>query len=188
MLMGRHFTDVWRSVRERTKHILHFAIEVRCELLARDGHGAASRKRTCVPVPRVGRQASCRAPCDASARLGEINCSAGSDRCSCRQKARPSATIIETFQLVISIGNQEFGMPRKYQYQIGSWYLIFISQIYWYFLGILSESVSTTLLKVGLILVFFGRIKIGLVFGFWWLPFHWYRFGFGLSFSWKWHL
>ena len=39
-----------------------------------------------------------------------------------------------------------------------------------------------TLLKVGLILVFFGRIKIGLV-GIWflWLPFHWYRFGFGLD-------
>ena len=37
-----------------------------------------------------------------------------------------------------------------------------MSQTSWYFLGIL----STALLKLGLILVFFGRIKIGLVFGF----------------------
>ena len=27
------------------------------------------------------------------------------------------------YRLVMSIGNQEFGIPRKYQYQIGIWYL-----------------------------------------------------------------
>ena len=27
------------------------------------------------------------------------------------------------WRLVMSIGNQEFGIPRKYQYQIGIWYL-----------------------------------------------------------------
>ena len=34
----------------------------------------------------------------------------------------------------MSIGNQEFGIPRKYQYQIGIWYLG-MSQISWYFIG-----------------------------------------------------
>ena len=41
-----------------------------------------------------------------------------------------------------------------------------MSQISWYFLGILSVILSTALLQFGLILVFFDRIKIGLVFGF----------------------
>ena len=68
---------------------------------------------------------------------------------------------------MMSIGNQEFGIPRKYQYQIGIWYLcpkflgIFLVPI-----GIVSVILSTALLKFGLMLVFFGRIKIGLVFGF----------------------
>ena len=26
------------------------------------------------------------------------------------------------YRLVMSIGNQKFGIPRKYQYQIGIWY------------------------------------------------------------------
>ena len=39
------------------------------------------------------------------------------------------------------------------------------------------------MLKFGLILVFFGRMNIGFGIWFLWLPFHWYRFGFGLSFS-----
>ena len=63
----------------------------------------------------------------------------------------------------MSIGNQELGIPRKYQYQIGIWYLcpkFFVFSCY--FIGIL----STDFLKFGSILVFFGRIKICLVFGF----------------------
>ena len=31
--------------------------------------------------------------------------------------------IVDTLILVMSIGNEEFGIPRKYQYQIGIWYL-----------------------------------------------------------------
>ena len=65
----------------------------------------------------------------------------------------------------MSIGNQEFGIPTK-KIPIPIRYLVFMSKISWYFLGILSVILSTTLLKFGLILVFFGRIKIGLVFGF----------------------
>ena len=63
----------------------------------------------------------------------------------------------------MSIGNQEFGIPRKYQYQIGIWYLCPK------FLGIFLvfyRNLEYDLVKVGLILVFFGRIKISLVFGF----------------------
>ena len=61
----------------------------------------------------------------------------------------------------MSIGNQEFGIPTK-KIPIPYRYLVFMSQISLYFIGIL----STALLKFGLILVFFGRIKIGLVFSF----------------------
>ena len=85
----------------------------------------------------------------------------------------------------MSIGNQEFGIPRKYQYQIGIWYLC--------------------LKFFGICLVFYRNLEYDLVkswfnigifqqnknrFGIWflWLPFRWYRFGFGLPFSWKWHL
>ena len=65
------------------------------------------------------------------------------------------------YLLVMSIGNQEFGIPRKYQYQIGIWYLCPK------FLCILL--VFYRYLEYGLVnffLVFFGRIKIGSVFGF----------------------
>ena len=80
----------------------------------------------------------------------------------------------------MSIGNQEFGIPRKYQNQIGIWYLC--------------------VKFLGIFLVFYRNLEYDLVkswfnigicrqnknrFGIWflWLPFHWYRFGFGLSFS-----
>ena len=41
-------------------------------------------------------------------------------------------------ELVMSIGNQKFGMPRKYHNQIGIWYFCpkFLG-IFWYFIGIL---------------------------------------------------
>ena len=83
-------------------------------------------------------------------------------------------------ELVMLIGNQEFGIPGKYQYQIGIWYLC--------------------LKFLGIFLVFYRNLEYDLVkswfnigifrqnknrFGIWflWLPFHWYRFRFGLSFS-----
>ena len=49
-------------------------------------------------------------------------------------------------KVVMSIGNQKFGIPRKYQYQIGIWYfcLKFLG-ISSYFIGIL----STIFLKFG---------------------------------------
>ena len=67
------------------------------------------------------------------------------------------------FQLVMSIGNQEFGIPRNTntKFVFGIYVPNFLA-FSWYFIGIL----STTLLKFGLILVFLERIKIGLVFGF----------------------
>ena len=58
----------------------------------------------------------------------------------------------------MSIGNQE-------NTNIKSVFGIYVSNFLvfsWYFIGIL----STALLKFGLMLVFFGRIKIDLVFGF----------------------
>ena len=63
----------------------------------------------------------------------------------------------------MSIGNPKFGIPRKYQNQIGIWYSVPNFLVFsWYRIGIL----RTFLLKFGYILVFYGRIKIGLVFGF----------------------
>ena len=64
---------------------------------------------------------------------------------------------------MMSIRNQEFGIPRKYQHQIGIWYLCPK------FLGIFLlfyQYVEYDPHKCGLILVFFGEIKIGLVFFF----------------------
>ena len=61
------------------------------------------------------------------------------------------------------IGNQEFGIPRKYQYQIGIWY--FFPKFLGIFL-VFCRHLEYSHIKVGLILVFLGRIIIGLVFGF----------------------
>ena len=47
------------------------------------------------------------------------------------------------------IGNQKFGISRKYQYQIGIWY--FCPQFSWYFLGILILNLVYGLLKIWLI-------------------------------------
>ena len=61
------------------------------------------------------------------------------------------------------IGNQKFGIPRKYQYQIGIWYL------YSKFLGIFLvfyRYLEYDPLNIWLNIGIFGRIKIGLVFGF----------------------
>ena len=65
--------------------------------------------------------------------------------------------------LVMSIGNQEFGIPRKYQYQIGIWYLCLK------FLGIFLvfyRNLEDDLVKSWFNIVFFGRVKLGLAFGF----------------------
>ena len=65
------------------------------------------------------------------------------------------------YGLVMSIGNKKFGKPRKYRYQIGFWYLCHK------FLGIFFVCiVGMVFIKFGKILVFFVKIKIGLVFGF----------------------
>ena len=63
----------------------------------------------------------------------------------------------------MSIGNQEFGIPRKYQYQIGIWYLCPK------FLGIFLvfyRCLEYGLVKIWFNIGIFGRIKIGLVVGF----------------------
>ena len=63
----------------------------------------------------------------------------------------------------MSIGNQKFGIPRKYQYQIGIWYFCPT------FLGIFlvfHRYLKYGLLKIWLIIGIFCQNKIGLVFGF----------------------
>ena len=64
---------------------------------------------------------------------------------------------------VMSIGNQKFGIPRKYQYQIGIWY--FCSKFLGIFL-VFYRYFEEALVKIWLNIGIFGRIKIGLVFGF----------------------
>ena len=66
-------------------------------------------------------------------------------------------------QVVMSIGNQKFGIPRKYQYQIGIWYC------FPKFLGIFLvfyRYFEKALVKIWLNIGIFGTTKIGLVFGF----------------------
>ena len=63
----------------------------------------------------------------------------------------------------MSIGNQKFGIPRKYQYQIGIWY--FCPKFLGIFL-VFYRYFEEALVKIWLNIGIFGRIKIGLVFGF----------------------
>ena len=63
----------------------------------------------------------------------------------------------------MSVGNQKFGIPRKYQYQIGIWY--FCPKFFGIFLVFYRYLEYDHLKKIGLILFFFVRIKFGLVFG-----------------------
>ena len=63
----------------------------------------------------------------------------------------------------MSIGNQKLGIPRKYQYQIGTWY--FCPKILGIFL-VFYRYFEEALVKIWLNMGIFGRIKIGLVFGF----------------------
>ena len=78
--------------------------------------------------------------------------------------------------LVMPIGNPKFGIPRKYQNQIGIWYFgpKFLG-IFLVFYRYLENDLIKTWLNIGI----FGQNKNR--FGIWfrWLPFHWYRFGFG---------
>ena len=82
--------------------------------------------------------------------------------------------------IVMSIGNQKFGIPRKYQNQIGIWY--FCPKFLGIFLVFYRNFVNV-LVKIWLNIGIFRQNKNQ--FGIWfpWLLFHWYRFGFGLSFS-----
>ena len=63
----------------------------------------------------------------------------------------------------MSIGNQKFGIPRKYQYQIGIWY--FCPKVLGVFL-VFYRYYEKALVKIWLNIGIFDRIKIGLVFGF----------------------
>ena len=77
--------------------------------------------------------------------------------------------------VVMSVGDQEFGIPRKYQYQIGIWYLCLR------FLGIclvFYRNLEYYLVKSWFIIVIFRQSKNRFGIWFLWLPFHWYRFGF----------
>ena len=71
----------------------------------------------------------------------------------------PQNTAVHTLafhsSLVMSISNQEFGIPRKYQYQIAIWYLCLkFLGIFWVFYRNLEDHLVKSWL-----LVFFGRIK-----------------------------
>ena len=65
---------------------------------------------------------------------------------------------------MMSIGNQKFGIPRKYQYQIGIWYFCpkFLGIFLVFYRQFENDNVKIWL-NFG---IFFGKIKIGLVFGF----------------------
>ena len=63
----------------------------------------------------------------------------------------------------MSIGNQKFGIPRKYQNQIGIWY--FFPKFLGIFL-VFYRYFEKDLIQIWLNIGVFGRIKIVLVFGF----------------------
>ena len=83
-------------------------------------------------------------------------------------------------ELVMSIGNQKFGIPRKYQSQIGIWY--FCPKFLGIFL-VLYRHFENVLVKIWLHIGILRQNKNRFGIWFLWLPFHWHRFGFGLSFS-----
>ena len=79
-----------------------------------------------------------------------------------RDREWPIWTVVALTR-VMSIGNQEFGIPRKYQYQIGIWYLWLI--FFCIFL-VFYQNLEYDLVKSWFNIGIFGRLKIGLVFGF----------------------
>ena len=81
------------------------------------------------------------------------------------QKSEAAASVATAgrMELVMSIGNQKFGIPRKYQYQIGVWY--FCPKFLGIFL-VFYRYFEKALVKIWLNIGVFGRTKIGLVFGF----------------------
>ena len=87
---------------------------------------------------------------------------------------------VSGYVLVMSIGNQKFGIPRKYQYQISIWY---ICQKFLGIFLVFYRCFENVLVKIWLNIGIFRQNKN--LFGIWylWLPFHWYWFGFGSSFS-----
>ena len=77
-------------------------------------------------------------------------------------------------KLVMTFGNQKFGIPRKYRYQIGIWYLCPK------FLGIFlvfCPYLECGLYKIWLNIGIFRQNKNRLGIWFLLLPFHCYRFG-----------
>ena len=78
------------------------------------------------------------------------------------------------------VGNHKFGIPRKYQYQIGIWY--FCPKFLGIFL-VFYRNLGYGLLKIWLNIGIFRQNKNRFDIWFPWLQFHWYRFGFSLSFS-----
>ena len=68
-----------------------------------------------------------------------------------------------TIMLVMSIGYQKFGIPRKYQNQFGIWYFCLkCLGIFWVFYRYFENDIVKIWLNIGIL----GRIKVGLVFGF----------------------
>ena len=73
---------------------------------------------------------------------------------------------------MMPIGNQKFGIPRKYQYQIGIWY--FCPKFIGIFLFFFCRNLEYGLLKIWLNIGIFRQNKNR--FGIWfpWFLFHWY--------------
>ena len=78
----------------------------------------------------------------------------------------------------MSISNQKFGILRKYQYLIGIWYLCL--KFFGIFL-VFHRNLEDDLVKSSFTIGIFRQNKDRLGIWFMWLPFHWYRFGFGLD-------
>ena len=75
----------------------------------------------------------------------------------------------------MSMGNQKFGIPRKYKYQIGIWYFCpkFLGIFFVFYRYFENDRV-----KIWLTIGIFRQNKNWLGIWFLWLPFHWYRFCF----------
>ena len=80
----------------------------------------------------------------------------------------------------MSISNQQFGIQRKYSNQIGIWY--FCPKFLGIFL-VFYRYPEYAFVKIWLNIGIVRQIKNRFGIWFLWLPFHRYRFGFGLSFS-----
>ena len=94
--------------------------------------------------------------------------------------------VSEPLVLVMSIGNKKKLYTKKIP--TANRYLVFLFQISWYIFLVFYRCFLESRCKNLVEYWYFGQNKN--LFGVWFLQvtFHWYRVGFGLKFSRKWHL